>query len=340
MALILGIETTCDETAAAVFSDEPKVLSSVVASQAELHVRYGGVVPEIASRAHVERILPVIDEALSNAKVRLEDLSAIAVAYTPGLVGSILVGLAAAKAICVAHDLPLLGVNHLEGHIYACQMIHPEPVFPCIGMVVSGGHTNLFHCRSANDLDLIGSTIDDAAGEAFDKVASILKLAYPGGPNIERVAREGNPKAHDFPRSLLEDGNLDFSFSGLKTAVLYTAYGQNARHSDRVLSPKETADIAASFQSAVIRVLVEKARRAVNQFGVRMLCVGGGVAANGAFREALEAMAKREKLTLVIPPLQLCTDNAAMGAVAIEKFRRGEFDNLDLDAAGGLIRKQ
>ncbi|MBX9655908.1 tRNA (adenosine(37)-N6)-threonylcarbamoyltransferase complex transferase subunit TsaD [bacterium] len=339
MALILGIETTCDETAAAVFSDEAHILSSVVATQAELHVRYGGVVPEIASRAHVERILPVIDEALTKANVRMADLSAVAVAYTPGLVGSILVGLAAAKAICVAQEIPLLGVNHLEGHIYACQMIHPEPVFPCIGMVVSGGHTNLFHCLSATELELIGSTIDDAAGEAFDKVASILKLPYPGGPNIERLARSGDPKAHDFPRSLMEDGNLDFSFSGLKTAVLYKAYGQNTRRSDRELPDNEVADLAASFQHAVIRVLVEKARRALRQFDVKVLCVGGGVAANGAFRSALEEMAKREKITLVIPPLALCTDNAAMGAVAVEKFRRGEFDSLDLDAAGGLLRR-
>jgi N6-L-threonylcarbamoyladenine synthase len=340
MALILGIETTCDETAAAVFSDEAQILSSVVASQAELHVRYGGVVPEIASRAHVERILPVIDEALSKANVRMADLSAVAVAYTPGLVGSILVGLAAAKAICVAQDIPLLGVNHLEGHIYACQMIHPEPVFPCIGMVVSGGHTNLFHCLSATELELIGSTIDDAAGEAFDKVASILKLPYPGGPNIERLAQSGNPNAYDFPRSLMEDGNLDFSFSGLKTAVLYKAYGQNTRRSDRELPENELADLAASFQRAVIRVLVEKARRALRQFNVRVLCVGGGVAANGAFRSALEEMAGREKITLVIPPLALCTDNAAMGAVAVEKFRRGQFDSLDLDAAGGLLRRR
>jgi len=339
MALILGIETTCDETAAAVFSDKPEVLSSVVASQAELHVRYGGVVPEIASRAHVERILPVIDEALTKANVRMDDLNGVAVAYTPGLVGSILVGLAAAKSICVAQGIPLLGVNHLEGHIYACQMIHPEPVFPCIGMVVSGGHTSLFHCRSATDLELVGSTIDDAAGEAFDKVASILKLPYPGGPNIERLARSGNAKAHDFPRSLMEDGNLDFSFSGLKTAVLYKAYGQNSRRSDRELPENEIADLAASFQHAVLRVLVEKARRAVRQFQVKTLCVGGGVAANGAFRSALEEMARREKITLVIPPLALCTDNAAMGAVAVEKFRRGEFDSLDLDAAGGLLRK-
>lgn len=339
MALILGIETTCDETAAAVFSDKVEILSSVVASQAELHVRYGGVVPEIASRAHVERILPVIDEALTKANVRMADLSAVAVAYTPGLVGSILVGLAAAKAICVAQSIPLLGVNHLEGHIYACQMIHPEPVFPCIGMVVSGGHTNLFHCLSAIDLELIGSTIDDAAGEAFDKVASILKLPYPGGPNIERLARSGNPKAYDFPRSLMEEGNLDFSFSGLKTAVLYKAYGQNTRRSDRELPDNEIADLAASFQHAVIRVLVEKARRALRQFHVKTLCVGGGVAANGAFRSALEEMAQREKIVLVIPPLELCTDNAAMGAVAVEKFRQGEFDSLDLDAAGGLLRR-
>lgn len=268
----------------------------------------------------------------------MTELDAIAVAYTPGLVGSILVGLSAAKALALALDLPLLGVNHLEGHIYACQMIHPEPVFPCVGLVVSGGHSNLFHCRSANDFELVGATVDDAAGEAFDKVASILKLGYPGGPRIEKAARGGNPRKYDFPRSFLREDNLDFSFSGLKTAVLYAVHGPNSKQSDRDLSEAEVADLAASFQQAVIDVLVAKSPRAVHKFGVTTLCVGGGVAANGALRAALTEMAAKERMTLVVPPLSWCTDNAAMAAVAIEKFRRGEFESLDLDAVAGLVR--
>lgn len=340
MAYILGIETTCDETAAAIFSDDGTIHSSVVASQAEIHARYGGVVPEIASRAHVERLLPVIDQAMRQAQIEPRNLAAVAVAYTPGLVGAILVGLSAAKALCLALDIPLLGVHHVEGHIYACQMSHPEPVFPSIGLVVSGGHTNLFLCRSATDLELIGATQDDAAGEAFDKIASLLSLRYPGGPSIEEAARRGNASAFRFPRSLMEDGNLDFSFSGLKTAVLYAAFGQNAKDRDRPLAEQEVADLAASFQKAVVDVLVEKSRRALRQHGLKILCVGGGVAANTALRHALKQMADREKISLVIPPLSLCTDNAAMNAVATVKYRQGEFDSLDLDAVGGLIRKR
>jgi N6-L-threonylcarbamoyladenine synthase len=340
LAYILGLETTCDETAAAIFDDQGTVLSSVVASQAEVHARYGGVVPEIASRAHVERVLPVMDQALGQAGLRPSDLSAVAVAYTPGLVGAILVGLSAAKALCLALDIPLLGVNHVEGHLFACQMSHPQgSVFPSIGLVVSGGHTNLFLGRSATDLELIGATQDDAAGEAFDKIASLLKLPYPGGPSIERVAASGNARAFDFPRSLLEGDNLDFSFSGLKTAVLYAAFGQNAKHRDRELAPAEVADLAASFQQAVVEVIVEKCRRALRRFGLDTLCVGGGVAANGALRSALQEMAHRQQVRLIIPPLHWCTDNAAMNAVAIQKFREGRFDSLDLDAVGGLIRK-
>ena len=337
-ARILGIETTCDETAAAVFTDEPRILSNIVASQADLHARFGGVVPEIAARAHLRQILPIIDESLRQAECSLTDLDAIAVAYTPGLVGAILVGLTTAKTLALALGVPLLGVNHLAGHLFACQMVRDHPVFPSVGLVVSGGHTNLFRCASASETELIGSTIDDAAGEAFDKVASILKLGYPGGPNIERVAKDGNPKAYDFPRSLIRRDNLDFSFSGLKTAVLYTVHGSNARTSDRVLTPSEVADLAASFQQAVIDVLVAKARRAVHRYDAETLCVGGGVAANGALRTALEKMAHEEGIEVVIPPLRLCTDNAAMAAVAVDRFRAGRFDSLDLDAVPGPVR--
>ncbi|QDU64900.1 tRNA N6-adenosine threonylcarbamoyltransferase [Planctomycetes bacterium Pan216] len=335
---ILAIETTCDETAAAVFTDEPRVLSSIIASQSDLHARFGGVVPEIASRAHLSQVLPVVDEALREAELTLEDLTAVAVAYTPGLIGAILVGLSAAKTLAMVLGLPLIGVNHLEGHIYACQLHHDEDVFPCIGLVVSGGHTNLFYCQGPTDFQLIGSTIDDAAGEAFDKVASILGLGYPGGPVIEKVARAGNPKAYRFPRTFLREDRLDFSFSGLKTAVRYLVQGQNAQDAHRIPGEQEAADVAASFQQAVIDVLIGKSRQALSKHGVKTLCVGGGVAANGALRSALEQMAAEEKITLVVPPLRWCTDNAAMGAVAAERLRRGESDPLDLDAGGGLVR--
>lgn len=337
-AKILGIETTCDETAAAVFTDEPKVLSNIVASQADLHARFGGVVPEIASRAHLRQILPVIDEALHAADTSLDELAAVAVAHTPGLIGAILVGLSAAKTLAMALDIPLIGVNHLQGHLYACQMVSDFDVFPCIGLVISGGHTNLFLCKSSTDFEMIGSTTDDAAGEAFDKVASILGLGYPGGPRIEKAARTGNPKAYRFPRSFLHDPVLDFSFSGLKTAVLYEVHGQNARHSDRVLSEQEIADLAASFQQAVIDVLIAKCELALDRYGSPTLCVGGGVAANGALRKALEELSQRKNIRLVVPPLSWCTDNAAMAAIAVEKFHRKQFDSLDLDAGAGLVR--
>src|SRR4051812_31353886 len=256
---LLTIETTCDETAAAVITDQREVLSSVVASQDALHQRFGGVVPEIASRAHVERILPVIDEALRKANTRLSNLDAVAVANTPGLAGSLLVGLTAAKAICLATNLPLLAVNQLQAHIYACRLASGRDVFPCIGLVVSGGHSNLYRCQAPTDFTALGGTIDDAAGEAFDKVASLLGLPYPGGPSLEKSARTGSRSKYRFPRPLLNDtSRLDFSFSGLKTAVRYLVAGpgkpgqQLDTPTQRKLSTEETADIAASFQEAVI----------------------------------------------------------------------------------------
>lgn len=335
---ILAIETTCDETAAAVFTTEPRVLASIVSSQAKLHARFGGVVPEIAARAHLGQLLPIIDEALSRTETALDDLAAIAVAHTPGLIGAILVGLTAAKTLAATLRVPLIGVNHLEGHIYACQMAAGEEVFPCIGLVVSGGHTNLFRCSSASDFELVGCTTDDAAGEAFDKVASILGLGYPGGPAIEHAARTGDPKRHAFPRSFPSDAILDFSFSGLKTAVRYAVHGQNAKTSTRVLSEQELADLAASFQQAVLEVLVEKSFLALKRFGLGTLCVGGGVAANSAFRRMLEERAAAERVRLFVAPPDWCTDNAAMAAVAVEKYHAGRFDPLDLDAAAGLVR--
>src|SRR5262245_30949383 len=251
--VLLAIESSCDETAAAVIDEEFVVRSSVVASQTDLHRRFGGVVPEIASRAHVQRVLPVIDEALQKAQVRLEDLAAIAVVTHPGLVGSLLVGLTAAKTLALVLNTPLVAVNHIEAHLYACRMHAARDVFPAVGLVVSGGHTNLYDCPAASGFELLGSTIDDAAGEAFDRVAAILGLAYPGGPSIQAAAQNGSPTAVRFPRTFLKDASrLEFSFSGLKTAVLYEVAGTPPRDYDpAALAPQYVADLAASFQEAV-----------------------------------------------------------------------------------------
>ncbi len=339
--IILTIETTCDETAAAVITDQLEVLSSVVASQDALHERFGGVVPEIAARAHVERILPVIDTALREANLAAGDLDAVAVANTPGLAGSLLVGLAAAKTLCAAWEIPLLAVNHLQAHVYASRIASGEEVFPCIGFVVSGGHTSLYHCAGPVDFELLGGTIDDAAGEAFDKVANMLGLTYPGGPAIEVAAREGDCRAHKFPRSFLKDAKrLDFSFSGLKTAVRYKIAGPGRPDFAGVrLSPREVADFAASFQEAVVDTLVGKSEQALAASGLDTLCVGGGVAANTRFRERLEASAAQHGYRLHIPPMSLCTDNAVMGAIAIEHLRAGRVEDLDLDVFPGLVRQ-
>jgi len=344
--VLLAIETTCDETGAAVLEGPeppaqgvPKILSSKVASQIDLHERYGGVVPEIASRAHVRHLLPVIDEALRASGVSIADVGAVAVATRPGLVGSLVVGLTAAKALAFALGVPLVAVDHLEAHLYACQLAHPEEsVYPCIGLVVSGGHTSLFVCHGPTRAELLGGTIDDAAGEAFDKVSSLLGLGYPGGPEIERVARDGNRRAHAFPRSFLHDDRIQFSFSGLKTAVLYALRGQDARDSRENTSPQMVADIAASFQEAVVDVLVAKSRLAIRRTGLRRLGIGGGVAANARFRERIQEMAHEEKVTLFIPPLSLCTDNAAMGGIAFAKLAEGQVADLDIDVTAGLIR--
>ncbi|MDB5345989.1 MAG: O-sialoglycoprotein endopeptidase [Schlesneria sp.] len=339
--LLLALESSCDETAAAVIDQQRRVLSNVVATQHELHERFGGVVPEIASRAHVERILPVIDEALRQANVTLDEIGAIAVATHPGLVGSLLVGLTAAKTLALVLDVPLLAVNHIEAHLYACQIAAQSSVFPAVGMVVSGGHSNLYDCRSPVEFDLLGSTTDDAAGEAFDKVAQVLGLEYPGGPRIEEVARSGNPQAFPFPRTFLNESRLDFSFSGLKTAVLYAAKGiPGARIQPPPLDSQRICDLAASFQAAVIDVLVGKCEQALRQTGRTTLLVGGGVAANSCFRQRLEEMAARQRVSLVISPREYCTDNAAMGAIGWELWERGLFAPLDADVIPGLVRKQ
>lgn len=338
--LLLAIESSCDETGAAVIRRDLTVLSNVVASQNDLHERFGGVVPEIASRAHVRCILPVIDEALRTAQVTLSDLSAIAVVTQPGLVGSLLVGLTAAKTLSLATGLPLIAVNHIEAHLYACRMMAQRDVFPAIGLVVSGGHTNLYDCHGPTEFEWLGATIDDAAGEAFDKVAQILGLPYPGGPSVERIARDGNPQAFKFPRVFLREERLQFSFSGLKTAVLYKANGiPGSREMAPELTPTRVADLAASFQEAVLDVLIGKCRQAMAQRGRQRLLVGGGVAANGRFRERLEEMCRRQRTELFIAPREMCTDNAAMGAIAWESLTRGHVSPLDLDVTPGLVRK-
>ncbi len=328
----LAIETSCDETAAAVFTEEPKILSNVVASQTDLHARFGGVVPEVAARAHLQRLLPVIDEALRQGDLQLNQIGCVAVHNTPGLVGALLVGVSAAKMLALALQIPLVSANHIESHIYACRLAAGREIFPCVGLVVSGGHTCLFHCKSALEFDLLGATLDDAAGEAFDKAASILGLGFPGGPAVEREAAGGNPKAHHFPRSFLKEDRLDFSFSGLKTALLYTVCGQDLSRPASVLSLPERADLAASFQQAVVDVLVGKSRQALRQTGLKRFAVGGGVAANRCLRTALEQMASEEGAELFIPPMKLCTDNAAMAAIAVEKWRRQQWAPPDLDA--------
>lgn len=339
--LLLALESSCDETAAAVINRQRQVLSSVVATQHELHERFGGVVPEIASRAHVERILPVIDEAVRQAGITLPDIDAIAVATNPGLVGSLLVGLTAAKTLAMVLQVPLLAVNHIEAHLYACQIAAGRDVFPAVGLVVSGGHTNLYDCRSPVEFDLLGSTTDDAAGEAFDKVAAVLGLDYPGGPLIEKIAATGDPRAIVFPRTFLNDLRLDFSFSGLKTAVLYAARGTpGSRTPPLPLTQQRVADLAASFQAAVIDVLIGKCEQAVAKVGRKTLLVGGGVAANSIFRQRLAELAERLALELIIAPREYCTDNAAMGAIGWELLDRGIRSPLDVDVTPGLVRKK
>jgi len=314
---VLGIETSCDETAAAVVCDGRRILSSVVASQQQIHARFGGVVPEVACRAHIESILPVIDEALRGAGARAEDVDAIAVTTTPGLIGALLVGVTAAKALSWALERPLVAVNHLEAHIYAAWMGGPEPALPAVSLVASGGHTSLYLTEGELSHRLLGRTMDDAAGEAFDKVAKILRLGYPGGPAIEKAARRGNRRAVKFPRSMLGPQSADFSFSGLKTAVLYHCVGRKAprrRLEEATYGAGFVADVAASFQEAVVDVLVQKAVQAAERHEARGLIVGGGVAANSRLRERLHRQAEARGLELRLAPPHLCTDNAAMTA--------------------------
>jgi N6-L-threonylcarbamoyladenine synthase len=311
---ILGIETSCDETAAAIVQRGTSVLSSVVSSQVDLHARYGGVVPEIASRAHVDLLVPVVAQAFVEAGISDRGVDgtpapveAVAATYGPGLVGALLVGVSAAKALALAWDVPFLAVNHLEAHLYAALLEEPDLELPLVVLLVSGGHTLLVHMEGHGRYQVLGSTIDDAAGEAFDKVARFLGLGYPGGPAIDRTSAEGDPEAIRFPRPMLGDGTLDFSFSGLKTAVV-----NHVRKHPEVT----TADVAASFQAAAVDVLVAKARLAAQQVGAKGLCLGGGVAANSLLRERLLEACAQDGIRGFLPSRAMCTDNAAMVASA------------------------
>ena len=330
--LILAIESSCDETAAAVVKNGRTVLSSVINSQIDIHTLYGGVVPEIASRKHIENINPVIELALKQADVTLDDITAIGVTYGPGLVGALLVGVAEAKAIAFAKKKPLVGVHHIEGHISAnyIENLDLEPPFMC--MVVSGGHTHLVVVRDYGKYEVIGRTRDDAAGEAFDKVARAIGLGYPGGPKIEKVSHEGNPHAMEFPRAKIEDGPYDFSFSGLKSAVLNYINGCNMKGIEVV-----QADVAASFQKAVTDVLVGNAMKAIDEFKMDKFAIAGGVASNGTLREAMREACEKKGVKFYHPSPIFCTDNAAMiGAAAYYDFLAGKRDGLDLNAVPNL----
>jgi N6-L-threonylcarbamoyladenine synthase len=337
---LLAIETTCDETAAAVVSRQRQVLSSVVASQEMLHARWHGVVPEVASRAHVERIVPVVDEAVRQAGVGLDAIEAVAVAIRPGLVGSLLVGISAAKMLALVLGKPLVGYDHVAAHLYACRMAHPTRMrYPCVGLVASGGHTSLFRVTSPLELHRLGGTIDDAIGEAFDKASSLLGLGYPGGPAIEWAARGGDPTAHRFPRPLARDHEtLDMSFSGLKTALRYRVRPPGGTADIPLPTGQPLADLAASFQQAAVDTVLAKVRLAIERTSADLLTIGGGVTANTLLRETLTAFATAAGIELLMPPRELCTDNAAMGGIAWERIERGKTDDLALDVVPGLER--
>ena len=329
---ILAIESSCDETAAAVVKNGREVLSNVISSQIALHTLYGGVVPEIASRKHIEKINYVIREALAEAGMKLEEMDAIGVTYGPGLVGALLVGVAEAKAISYASGIPLVGVHHIEGHISANYIQAPELEPPFICLVVSGGHTHLVVVNDYGKYEIIGHTRDDAAGEAFDKVARAVGLGYPGGPKIEKVSHEGNPHAMEFPRAKIEDGPYDFSFSGLKSAVLNYINGCNMKGIEVV-----QADVAASFQKAVTDVLVGNAMKAIDEFKMDKFAIAGGVASNGTLREAMREACEKKGVKFYHPSPIFCTDNAAMiGVAAYYDFLAGKRDGLDLNAIPNL----
>lgn len=331
--LTLGIETSCDETAAAVLQDD-KVLSSIVSSQIALHKKYGGVVPELASREHLKNLVPIIREALVAAKVSLKDIGLVAVTYTPGLIGALLVGVSAAKAIAYAQGIPFIGVHHGEGHILAAHIEYPGIGYPYIALLVSGGHTALYHVKELGEYRMLGQTRDDAAGEAYDKVSKLLGLEYPGGPVLDRLAQEGNPEAVKFPRGRLE--GYDFSFSGLKTAVRnHIALFMSK---DQGMDPKlNVKDVAASFQAAVVDTLVEKTIKAANETNVDKIVVAGGVAANSLLRSRMNEESQKKNITLYLPGMGLCIDNAAMiGLAGYLHFKRGETSSLDLNPRASM----
>jgi N6-L-threonylcarbamoyladenine synthase len=331
--LTLGIETSCDETAAAVLRDDT-VLSSIVSSQIDLHKKYGGVVPELASREHLKNLMPIIREALASASVSLKDIGLVAVTYTPGLIGALLVGVSAAKAIAYAQGIPFIGVHHGEGHILAAHIEYPGIGYPYLALLVSGGHTALYHVKGLGDYRMLGQTRDDAAGEAYDKVAKLLDLEYPGGPVIDRLALEGNPEAVKFPRG--PRNGYDFSFSGLKTAVrnhiaLFKSKGKGIDPSLNI------RDVAASFQAAVVDTLVEKTIQAAIETGVDRIVVAGGVAANSELRERMKDEAGKRGITLYLPGMFYCIDNAAMIALAgYLHHLRGETSSLDLNPRASM----
>ncbi|MFH1228552.1 MAG: tRNA (adenosine(37)-N6)-threonylcarbamoyltransferase complex transferase subunit TsaD [Planctomycetota bacterium] len=347
--LCLGIETSCDETSAAIVRDGQTILSDVTVSQIDLHKVFGGVVPEIACRAHIETILPVIDKAFKNAKVKPQELTAVAVTNRPGLIGALLVGISAAKTIAWVLDKPIIGINHVHAHIYANHLFEqsgrapgqpagrprflPGPAFPYLGLIVSGGHTSLYWVKSPLQYKLLGRTLDDAAGEAFDKVSHIIGLGYPGGPAIEKAARKGNPAAIKFPRGLVGTG-YDFSFSGIKTAVLYYCKGQNAARKTPLKKGINIADVAASFQETAVDTLVERVIGLAKAKKARAIALGGGVAANQRLRDKLAQASARLDIPLYLPFKELCLDNGAMVAgLAYHYWENGEVDNLFLDGS-------
>ncbi|PFA68800.1 tRNA (adenosine(37)-N6)-threonylcarbamoyltransferase complex transferase subunit TsaD [Bacillus sp. AFS015802] len=327
---VLGIETSCDETAVAIIKNGTEIVTNIVSSQIESHKRFGGVVPEIASRHHVEQVTFVLEEALEKAGMTMDDIDCVAVTEGPGLVGALLIGVNAAKALAFAHNKPLVGVHHIAGHIYANRLVK-EMTFPLLSLVVSGGHTELVFMKDHGSFQVIGETRDDAAGEAYDKVARTLSLPYPGGPHIDRLAHEGEPNI-DLPRAWLEEGSYDFSFSGLKSAVINTLH--NAKQKGVTIHPQ---DLAASFQASVIDVLVTKTVKAVKEYEVEQVLLAGGVAANKGLRAALQEAFEGMDAELIIPPLSLCTDNAAMIAAAgTVLFQQGKRGSMDMNAHPGL----
>jgi N6-L-threonylcarbamoyladenine synthase len=336
-AIILGIETSCDETSAAILADG-MLLSNIISSQV-VHHQYGGVVPELASRAHQKNIIPIVDEALREAGMTKDRLSAVAVAIGPGLMGALLVGVNFGKALAYGLGVPFIGVNHMEAHIYSNFIEPPVPAFPCLNLTVSGGHTQLVLMRDDFTYDLIGETRDDAAGEAFDKVAKMLGLGYPGGPRVDVLAREGNPKAIHFPRTMLGDDEFAFSFSGIKTAVLYYLRDNKLRPADGTpaIPPALLADLCASFQASVVDVLVRKTMNAAEKYGIRQIAVGGGVSANSSLRSRLRAAAAGAGCEVYFPKIEYCTDNAAMtSVVGYRKFLRGISSPLSASAISNL----